>query len=137
MEYWTGSKRSEQKNECRKCAKPGPGKCKHGVACWFQHRCWYIDSHTTAEKEMWAAEERTQRTRRPTGVRTTKRNKGGGEVVARSDGRATAAATVKAAKAQSDMAGRRSLMSGAGDEVNEAESGDGKERRVEQRAHAR
>ena len=56
--YRIGPKRSEQKNECRKCTKPGPGKCRHGVACWFQHRCWYIDSHTTAEKEMWAAEER-------------------------------------------------------------------------------
>ena len=59
-------------------------------------------------------------------------------MVARSDGRAAAAATMKAAKAQSSMARRRGLKRRAGDEVNEAESGDDKEiRRVGQRAHAR
>ena len=70
-------------------------------------------------------------------MRATTSNKGGGEGVARGDGRAAAAATVKAAKAQSGMA-CGGVMSEAGDEVDEAESGDGKEMRgVEQRAHAR
>ena len=61
MEFCNEAKRSAQKNVYKKYTRPGPGKCRHGVACWFQHRCWHIDNHTAAEKEIWAAEEKLRR----------------------------------------------------------------------------